>query len=99
MADFEWYPEEELRNIQKHGVAFATATLIWNGPVFERIDRRRDYGEVRLQAFGVAENRVLTVIFTWQGETRRIISARQAKPAERRSFDENTQNADQTPPD
>jgi uncharacterized DUF497 family protein len=55
MADFEWDPAKEFFNIQKHGIDFSTAKLICDGSVFERVDRRRAYGEVRIQAFGVAD--------------------------------------------
>ena len=40
MAEFEWRLGKEALNIEKHGIDFATATLIWKGPVFERIDDR-----------------------------------------------------------
>jgi uncharacterized DUF497 family protein len=86
MSDFEWDPEKEVFNIQKHGIDFTTAKLIWSGPVFERLDDRHDYGEERFQAFGVAENRILTVIFTWRGATRRIISARRSSLCEKRLY-------------
>ena len=39
-------------------------------------DRRRDYGEGRLQVLGRAENEIRYVVYTWRGEYRRIISAR-----------------------
>jgi uncharacterized DUF497 family protein len=87
MADFEWDPEKEALNIRKHGIDFTTAQLIWEGRVLERVDDRREYGEVRFQAFGVVDNRILTVIFTWRGETRRIISARRANLREKTLYD------------
>ncbi len=75
MDHFEWDHDKEAQNIFKHAIDFATASLIWQGSVHERIDDRRDYGETRFQAFGTVGNRVLTVIFTWRGTIRRIISA------------------------
>ncbi len=99
MADFEWAPEKDSLNIQKHRIDFATAKLIWDGPVFKRLDHRRDYGEVRFQAFGVAENRILTVIFTWRGEVRRIISARRANFREKRLFETKIPKLGRPPPD
>jgi uncharacterized protein len=99
MADFEWDPEKDSLNIQKHGIDFATAKLIWDDPVFERIDHRHDYGEVRFQAFGVAENHILTVIFTWRGEVRQIISARRANFREKRFFETKIPKLGGPPPD
>ena len=87
MADFEWDPEKELRNLQKHGIDFATASLIWDRPTFQRIDDRRNYGEIRFQVFGTVDNRVITVVFTWRSTTRRIISARRANHREKALFE------------
>ena len=44
---FEWDSNKEEENICKHGVNFTAASQIWDGWVFERVDDRRDYGEVR----------------------------------------------------
>ena len=82
MADFEWDPRKASQNRRKHGIEFTTATLIWEGLVLERIDSRRDYGEIRFQAFGVAEDRVLTVVYTRRANARRLISARRANSRE-----------------
>jgi uncharacterized DUF497 family protein len=47
MSDFIWDPEKEAQNLRKHHVDFTSASLIWVGPVFEKPDDRRDYGERR----------------------------------------------------
>jgi uncharacterized DUF497 family protein len=52
MAEFEWDPQKEVINVRKHGLDFATASRIWNAQIVERIDDRRDYGEVRIIATG-----------------------------------------------
>lgn len=87
MANFEWDPRKESRNVDKHHIDFTTASLIWDGPVYERPDNRRDYGEARTVAFGLAEDRVLAVVFTWRQEARRIISGRIANSRERRVYE------------
>ena len=99
MADFEWDPRKEVLNVRKHGIDFTTASLIWDGLVIERSDNRRDYGEPRLQAFGVGEHRVPAVIYTWRGEARRIISARIANLPERRFYEEEIAERGRAPPD
>jgi uncharacterized protein len=99
MADFEWDPEKESLNVQKHGIDFATASLIWNAPVYEQLDDRRNYGEMRFIATGVAENRILTVVFTWRCEARRVISARIAKRRERRRYETEITQRGRAPPD
>ncbi len=88
MPDFEWDPEKEARNIEKHGLDFATASQIWGGSVTEKADERYDYGETRTIATGVADEGVLVVVYTRRAETRRIISARKANSREKRLFEE-----------
>jgi uncharacterized DUF497 family protein len=44
VADFDWDPERESRNVKKHGLDFTTASEIWVGPVVEKVDDRQDYG-------------------------------------------------------
>ena len=65
----------------------------------ERADDRRDYGEPRFLAFGEIEGRVLAIVFTWRGMTRRIISARKANPRERTLFNEEVRRRGEAPPD
>ena len=99
MDRFEWDPKKEAQNVHKHGIDFTTASSIWHGRVFERVHNRRDYGEIRFQAFGTAENRILTVISTRRGEARRIISARRANFREKRLFETEIPKLDAPPPD
>ena len=94
MGTFEWDPRKEVQNIIKHGIDFTTASTIWDGVVYERPDDRRDYGEDRFQAFGIVGNRILTVVFTWRGSTRRLISARRASRGEKGSFEAEIRRAE-----
>jgi uncharacterized protein len=87
MPAFEWDHDNEARNISKHGIDFTTAAQIWRGRVYQRADDRREYGEVRFQAFGIAENRILTVVCTWRGAVRRLISARRSNIREKILFE------------
>ena len=81
--DFEWDEAKTQRNLRERGFGFDLGALIFEGPVLERVDTRRDYGEVRVQAIGEADGLVLFVTYTDRGEVRRIISARIAKQRER----------------
>lgn len=49
----------------------------------EYADDRRDYGEPRTVALGCVDGEWLVVVYTWRGETCRIISARKASRKER----------------
>ncbi len=87
MGSFEWDRAKEERNIRERDVDFTTASRIWGGPVLEKIDDRRDYGETRILAFGKLNERLMAVLFTWRGSNRRIISARKANRREQRRFE------------
>ena len=67
------------------------ATQIFDDPTLERVDDRRDYGELRVVALGVAQGIMLTVVYTDRVEAggeinRRIISARKSSRREREAY-------------
>ena len=84
--DFEWDEAKNEANVVKHGIGFEEAIWIFAGPIVRRIDARRDYGEVRVQATGIRNDEVWTVVYAIRDEKRRIISARRASRAERRAY-------------
>jgi uncharacterized DUF497 family protein len=96
---FEWDPPKEARNIVERGLDFTTASRIWRGSVVEKLDQRRDYGETRIIATGVADSSILVVVYTLRGERRRIISARKANSRERKLFKEQIARRSGTLPD
>ncbi len=76
---FEWDAAKNDANFVKHGVDFETAALIFASPILEALDERRDYGELRWIAYGVAEGDLYRVVFTRRAEhVIRIISAHKA---------------------
>jgi uncharacterized DUF497 family protein len=82
-----WDPKKDRRNIAHHGLAFADAVKIFEGPTLERVDDRFDYGEVRVYAIGVVNGIEITVIYTDVSRTeRRIISAWRAERHEREAY-------------
>jgi len=50
------------------------------------VDDRWDYGEERIATLGRSEGKILYVVYTWRGNARRIISAREAMKDERRAY-------------
>lgn len=88
--NFEWDENKNASNRQKHKLDFEFAAQIFDGMVLEKIDNRRNYGEVRYIALGETQfvalgeihGIVLYVAFTWRAEKRRIISARKATQKE-----------------
>ena len=83
---FEWDERKDAGNLAKHGVSFAEAVAVFDGPILRSRDDRRNYGENRFVACGSAAGRILIVVYTVRGERIRIISARRAKRREREAY-------------
>ncbi|MGE3578375.1 MAG: BrnT family toxin [Vicinamibacterales bacterium] len=88
---FTWDPRKSEQNLVDRAFDFAFATLIFDGPTVERVDSRRNYGEQRIVALGLAQGIPLTVVYTDRagagGEVvRRIISARKSDRRERTAY-------------
>lgn len=83
---FEWDEQKRAANLVKHGIDFECAKLIFEGQTLEGMDERRDYGEERIGAYGIADGELLFVVYTWRGNYRRIISARKAGTYEREIY-------------
>jgi uncharacterized DUF497 family protein len=81
---FEWDESKRQANLAKHHIDFRDAKRVFDGPVFERIDRRR--GEDRIFAIGLMEDIEIVVVYVMRGKRRRIISARRAHRNERQEY-------------
>ena len=86
-----WDPEKSDASYRDRGFDFAFASLIFEGRTLERQDTRRDYGERRIIAIGLAAGLELTVCYTDRiapdGKVdRRIISARRSNRRERKAY-------------
>jgi uncharacterized DUF497 family protein len=85
----EWDGEKNEANKLKHnGLSFEIAQYVFSDP--ERLDRSdqsegNTSGETRLQTLGMV-GKVLFVVYTERGKNKRIITARLATTAERRSY-------------
>jgi hypothetical protein len=85
--EFEWDEAKARINLKKHGVSFLTAAAIFLNDRLERIDDRKEYGELRWIALGRVEGKVYRVVFTWSGENLiRLISAQKASKNEREIY-------------
>lgn len=81
--EFEWDEAKSERNRQERGFGFDLAALIFAGHTLEAPDRRRDYGEERIRAIGMAGTVCLAVVYTIRGGARRIPSAHRASRRDR----------------
>ena len=88
-TDVEWDDKKNEVNKKEHeGLGFELAQLVFSDPNrLERLDRseRNLSGEERWQTLGMV-GKVLFVVYTERGKRKRILSARLANKAERRSY-------------
>jgi hypothetical protein len=84
--DFDWDEQKRRKNLEKHGVDFYDAYLMFQTRTIQERDRRRDYGEPRYIALGEWGDRILVVAFTVREGTIRIISARKANRREQKRY-------------
>ena len=84
---YEWDSSKATENWLKHGVGFPDAAGVFEDPL--AITVPDDYpNEVRSVAIGRGFlGTTLVVVYTWRGETIRIISARRATRGERRAYE------------
>lgn len=87
---FAWDAQKSTENLRTRGFDFEFATLMFDGPTLEREDQRRDYGEKRVVAIGLAQGIAITVVYTDRagagGLVRRLISARLSNRRERQAY-------------
>lgn len=87
---FTWDERKSPRNLRERGFDFEFATLIFEGPTLEREDTRRNCGERRIVALGLAQGIPLAVVYTDRLEAgelvRRIFSARVGSRHERQAY-------------
>ena len=82
---FEWDEDKRQINLQKHGIDFPKVLRIFALPVCRR--RSDKNGETRFLVVGVLDDVEIAVIYTEREEgVCRIISARRARPEERRAY-------------
>lgn len=83
----EWDRKKADANRVKHGVDFAdAATVLTDDLALTRPDDSPD--QERFVTLGMdALGRVLVVVYAWQGDEVRLISARKATPSERRQYE------------
>jgi uncharacterized protein len=89
VTGFEWDPRKAAANVRKHGIQFADAVGVLEDAHAITI-RDHAHDKERWVTIGMdALARVLTVVYTWRGNTVRIISARPATPNELGHYLEN----------
>jgi uncharacterized DUF497 family protein len=83
---FEWDEAKRLSNIKRHGIDFTVVERVLAGPTFTSLDDRFDYGETRLQTFGLLDDLVVAITHTENDEVIRVISFRKASKNEEENY-------------
>jgi len=85
--NFEWDEDKRQANLQKHGLDFRDAQLVFNDDAFVIEDPHNDYDEVRYILQGMLEQYIVSVVFTMpDDEIIRIISMRKANKREQEGY-------------
>ncbi len=84
-TEYEWDEAKRQANIDKHGIDFEAAKSFPWETAHIRLSSRR--GEPRYVATGYIGDRLFSVVYTYRGDGRRIISLRSASPRERREYE------------
>jgi uncharacterized protein len=87
--NFEWDPEKDAANQQKHGISFQEASTVFGDPLAWTIaDPDHSTEEQRFLTIGYSSRQQLIIVAHTDREERiRIISARSATASERRTYE------------
>lgn len=75
---FIWDETKRQTNLQKHGLDFADAEKVFNGPLVLFEDMRENYGEQRMIGIGLLDYLVVLMVHVESDDAIRIISMRKA---------------------
>ena len=72
--------------LRERGLDFEDAAKVFAGLTIDIPDLRRDYGEPRINTVGHLDGRMVVVCWTPRGNSRRVISMRQANEREKARY-------------
>ncbi len=85
--DFEWDRKKVESNLKKHGIDFADAVSILDDlnaiTLEDAMQEEQRFTSIGLDCFA----RILVVVYTWRGDTIRIISARKATKRKQKCYE------------
>ena len=87
--DFEWDPAKARSNLTKHGISFSDVETAFYDQYAISISDPGVSTEERFILVGTdALGTIVVVVYTYRGNSIRIISARKATKSERKSYEE-----------
>ena len=88
---FVWDEEKRKSNLEKHGLDFSDAHLVYDNP--EKCtykSNRPDEARWLDLAMAVVHGKLLALIYTWRDEDIRVISFRAASREERKQYEKDS---------
>lgn len=79
-------PRKRADTLTNRGLDFEDAPQVFAGDIFENLDDRRDYSEVRWQTMGLLNGRLVMVVWTPRGDARHIISRWKCNDREQQKY-------------
>ena len=86
MNEFEWDENKRSINLQKHGIDFIDAVLVFDDPNRIELETIRN-NEHRFITIGIVSGVIILVVYTHRKEKKRLISARCASAEERKYYE------------
>ena len=85
-------PAKNLRNIEERGLSFELVRGFDFETAIFAVDSRRDYGETRLRALGLLDDRLHALVFVEEATGIRIVSFRKANKREVQHYEKSIQS-------
>ena len=76
-------PAKRDKTLRERGLDFEDASIVFAGTTVEVEDRRRNYGEPRINCYGLLAGRLVVIGYTPRGNTRHVFSMRKANDREK----------------
>lgn len=81
MIVFEFHPDKSQLNLQKHGISFVDAQVLWDDSRLLEIPAKTA-DESRYLVIGLIEQKHWSAVITYRGERIRLISVRRSRKEE-----------------
>jgi uncharacterized DUF497 family protein len=82
---FEWDENKRAKTIKERHLDFRDARLIFDGRPIVNIPAYKNK-ELRFISIAMIEGKLFSVVWTWRGDWRRIISFRRARDGEEKAY-------------
>ena len=86
--NLDWDEDKRQATLVHRGLDFADCAEVFADVTFEFPDTRKDYGEARIVCIGFLKDRMVAVVYTQRGDTRRVISMRKCNERETKIYRE-----------